>query len=128
MDFFFDYEEFNKETIKDYFPLPFIDQVLNTLAGKKYFSFLDGFSGYNKIQISLEYQEKTTFTIPWGNFSYRVLPFGLSNAPSTFQRAVLGIISDHIHDYVEVFIDDFFVYGNEFNEAMEILDFFLIIC
>lgn len=48
-----DYKELNKETLKEYIPLPFIDQVLDTLAGKKYFSFLDGFSGYNKIQIDL---------------------------------------------------------------------------
>jgi hypothetical protein len=75
----------NKETLKDYFPLPFIDQVLDTLSGKQYFSFLDGFSGYNQIQIAPKDQEKTTFMCPWGTFSYRVLPFGLCNAPTTFQ-------------------------------------------
>eukprot|EP00253_Pinus_taeda_P023379 PITA_23379 len=72
-----DYKELNKETLKDHFPLPFIDQVLDTLVGKRYFSFLDGFSGYNQIQVALEDQDKTTFTCPWGTFSYRVLPFGL---------------------------------------------------
>jgi hypothetical protein len=80
-----DYRELNKETHKYHFPLPFIDQVLDTLAGKKYFSFLNGFSGYNQIQITPEDQEKTTFTCPWGTFTYRVLPFGLCNAPTTFQ-------------------------------------------
>ena len=59
-----DYWELNKTTLKDHFPLPFIDQVLDTLAGKKYFSFLDGFSGYNQIQVVLEDQDKTTFTCP----------------------------------------------------------------
>ena len=59
-----DYRELNKATLKDHFLLPFIDQVLDTLAGKKYFSFLDGFSGYNKIQVALEDQDKTTFTCP----------------------------------------------------------------
>jgi len=72
-----DYRELNKATLKDHFPLPFIDQVLDTLAGKKYFSFLDGFSGYNQIQVALEYQDKTTFTYPWGAYAYRVFPFGL---------------------------------------------------
>ena len=57
-----DYRELNKATLKDHFPLLFIDQVLDSLARKKYFSFLDGFSGYNQIKISLEYQDKTTFT------------------------------------------------------------------
>ena len=60
-----DYRELNKDTLKDYFPLPFIDQVLDTLAGKKYFSFLDGFIGYNQIQISPKDQDKTTFTCAW---------------------------------------------------------------
>jgi hypothetical protein len=79
-----DYKELNNETHKDHFPLPFIYQVLDLLAGNKYFSFLDGFNGYNQIQISPEYQEKTMFTCPWGIFSYRVLPFGLCNSPATF--------------------------------------------
>jgi len=79
-----DYRELKKSTKKDHFPFPFIDQVLDGLAGKKFFSFLDGFSGYNQIQISLEDQDKTTFTCPWGTFAYRVLPFGLCNASTTF--------------------------------------------
>ena len=65
-----DCRELNKATQKDHFPLPFIDQVLDTLAGKKFFSFLDGFSGYNQIQIAPEDQDKTTFTCPWGTFAY----------------------------------------------------------
>ena len=72
-----DYWELNKATKKDHFPLPFIDQVLDGLAGKKFFSFLYGFSRYKQIQISPEDQDKTTFTCPWGTFAYRVLPFGL---------------------------------------------------
>jgi hypothetical protein len=72
-----DYRENNKETHQYHFPLPFVDQVLDTLIGKKHFYFLNGFSGYNQIQIALEDQEKTMFTCPWGTFSYRVLPFGL---------------------------------------------------
>eukprot|EP00253_Pinus_taeda_P007704 PITA_07704 len=123
-----DYRELNKATLKDHFPLPCIDQVLDTLAGKKYFSFLDGFSGYNQIQVAPEDQDKTTFTCPWGTFAYRVLPFGLCNAPTTFQRAVLGIFSDLIHDCVEVYMDDFTVYGDSFEEALENLEKVLIRC
>ena len=93
-----DYKELDKATQKDHFPLPFIDQVLDTLSGKKFFSFLDGFSGYNQIQIAPEDQDKTTFTYPWGTFAYRVLPFGLCNAPATFQRAVIGIFSELVND------------------------------
>jgi hypothetical protein len=86
-----DYRELNKTTLKDYFPLPFIDQVLDTLAGKKYLSFLYGFSSYNQIHIAPEDHDKKTLTCPWGKFSYRVFPFGLCNSPTTFQRAVLAI-------------------------------------
>ena len=63
-----------------------------------------------------------------GNFANRVLPFGLCNAPTTFQRAVLGIFSDLIHDCVEVYMDDFTVYGDSFEEALENLEKFLIRC
>jgi hypothetical protein len=92
------FRELNKSTHRDYFPLPFIDQVLDTLYGKKYFSFLDGFSAYNQTQIAPKDQEKTTFTCPWGTYAYRVLPFGLCNAPTTFQRDVLAIFSDLTND------------------------------
>ena len=79
-----DYIQLNKATLKYYFPLPFIDQVLDTLVGKSPFSFLDGFSGYNQIRIALEGQDKTNFTCPWGTYAYNVFPFGICNAPTTF--------------------------------------------
>eukprot|EP00253_Pinus_taeda_P032975 PITA_32975 len=114
----FDYRELNKATKKDHFPLPFVDQVLDGLAGKKFFSFLDGFNGYNQIQICLEDQDKTTFTYPWGTFAYRVLPFGLCNAPTTFQRVVLSIFAELVHDVVEIYMDYFTPYGCDFQESM----------
>ena len=117
-----DYRALNKATQKYHFPFPFIDQVLDTLAGKKFFSFLDGFSGYNQIHIAPEDQDKTTFTFPWGTFAYRVLPFGLCNAPATFQRAVLEIFSDLVNDSVEIYMDDFTPYGNSFEEALDNLE------
>jgi hypothetical protein len=109
-----DYRSLNKATQKDHFPLPFIDQVLDSLSGKKFFSFLDGLSGYNQIKIAPQDQDKTTFTSPWGTFAYRVLLFGLCNAPSTFQRAVIGIFSDMLNDSMEIFMDDFTPYGVSF--------------
>jgi hypothetical protein len=72
-----DYRALNKATQKYHFLLPFIDQVLDSLSRKKFFSFLDGFSGYNQIKIAPQDQDKTTFTSPWGTFAYRGLPFGL---------------------------------------------------
>ena len=121
-----DYRELNKATLKDHFLLPFIDQVLDTLAGKKFFSFLDGFSGYNQTKITLEDQDKTTFTCPWGTYAYKVLPFDLCNALATFQRVVLAIFVDLVHECVEVYMDDFFIYGNKFDESLQNLEKVLI--
>ncbi|GMJ16156.1 hypothetical protein HRI_005284800 [Hibiscus trionum] len=79
-----DYRKLNKATRKDHFPLPFIDQMLDRLAGKPYYCFLDGYSGYNQIAIALEDREKTTFTCPYETYAFRRMPFGLYNAPATF--------------------------------------------
>ena len=119
---FVDYRELNKATQKDHFPLPSIDQLLDALAGKKFFSFLDGFSEYNQIQIAPEDQDKTTFTCPWGTFTYRVLLFGLCNAPTTFQRAILNIFLDLINEGLEVYMDDFTLYEDDFDPALDTLE------
>ncbi|CAM8986894.1 unnamed protein product [Rhodiola kirilowii] len=113
-----DYIKLNAVTRKDHFPLPFIDQMLDRLAGKPYFCFLDRFSGYNQIPIVAEDQEKTTYTCPFGTFMFRRMSFGLCNAPATFQRVVMSIFSELISDCVEVFMDDFTVYGNTFDECL----------
>ncbi|GJR46504.1 reverse transcriptase domain-containing protein [Tanacetum coccineum] len=81
-----DYRKLNEATCKDHFPLPFMDQMLERLAGNEFYCFLDGFSGYFQIPIDPKDQEKTTFTCPYGTFAYRRMPFGLCNAPGTFQR------------------------------------------
>ncbi|CAN6728503.1 unnamed protein product [Malus baccata var. baccata] len=83
-----DYRKLNTTTRKDHFPLPFIDQMLKRLAGHSFYCFLDGYSGYNQIVIALDDQEKTTFTCPFGTFAYRRMPFGLCNAPATFQKCM----------------------------------------
>ncbi|GJY92468.1 reverse transcriptase domain-containing protein [Tanacetum coccineum] len=102
-----DYRKLNDATRKDHFPLPFIDQMLEHLAGNEYYCFLDGFSGYFLIPIDPQDQEKTTFTCPYGTFSYRHMPFGLCNAPGTFQRFIMAIFHDMIEETMEVFMDDF---------------------
>ncbi|GKE10079.1 reverse transcriptase domain-containing protein [Tanacetum coccineum] len=84
-----DYCKLNEATRKDHFPLPFMDQMLERLAGNEYYCFLDGFSGYFQIPIDPHDQEKTTFACPYGTFAYRRMPFGLCNAPGTFQRCMV---------------------------------------
>nr|GEU41732.1 DNA-directed DNA polymerase [Tanacetum cinerariifolium] len=84
-----DYRKLNEATRKDHFPLPFMDQMLERLAGNQYYCFLDGFSGYFQIPIDQKDQEKTTFTCLYRTFAYRRMPFGLCNAPCTFQRCMM---------------------------------------
>nr|GEY67200.1 reverse transcriptase domain-containing protein [Tanacetum cinerariifolium] len=91
-----DYRKLNKATRKDHFPLPFMDQMLERLAGNEYYCFLDGFSGYFQILIDPKDQEKTMFTCPYGTFAYKRMSFGLCNAPGTFQRCMMAIFHDMI--------------------------------
>ena len=123
-----DYRKLNEATKKDHFPLPFIDQMLERLAGKQYFCFLDGYSGYFQIYINPEDQEKTTFTCPFGTYAYRRMPFGLCNAPGTFQRCMMSIFSDLLEVCIEIFMDDFTVYGNSFDACLASLDLVLQRC
>jgi len=110
-----DYRKLNQETRKYHFPLPFMDQMLERLAGKAYYYFLDGYSGYNQIVVNPEDKEKTAFTCPFGIFVYRKMPFGLCNALATFQRCMLSIFADMIEKSIEVFMDDFLVFEATFD-------------
>nr|GFA54103.1 reverse transcriptase domain-containing protein [Tanacetum cinerariifolium] len=89
-----DYRKLNEDTQKDHFPLPFMDQMLKRLAGNQYYCFLDGFFGYFQIPIDSMDQEKTTFTCPYETFAYLRMPFGLCNAPGTFQSFYHRFIKD----------------------------------
>ncbi|RVW18354.1 Retrovirus-related Pol polyprotein from transposon 17.6 [Vitis vinifera] len=106
-----DYRKLNVVTRKYNFPLPFIDQVLERVSGHPFYCFLDGYSGYFQIEIDVEDQEKTTFTCPFGTYAYRRMPFGLCNAPATFQRCMFSIFSDMVERIMEVFMDDITIYG-----------------
>jgi hypothetical protein len=95
----------NKAYLKDNFPTPFIDQIVDECVGCEAFSFMDGFSGYNQIQIKLEDQQKIAFICPWGTFAYRKMPFGLKNVGATFQQAMSFAFHDLKH-IVEAYLDD----------------------
>lgn len=123
-----DYRKLSLKTKKDHFPLPFIDEMLERLAGNEYFCFLDGYSGYMQIWVAEEDQGKTTFTCPFGTFAYRRMPFGLCNAPGTFQRCMMSIFSDLLENCIEVFMDDFTVYGKDFDSCLTNLSMVLNRC
>ncbi|RDX85034.1 hypothetical protein CR513_33833, partial [Mucuna pruriens] len=84
----------NQATCKDHFPLPFTNQVLEKLVGKSNYCFLDGFSRYMQIHIAPKDQHKTTFTCPFGTFSYTHMSFGICNASSTFQCCMTSMFSN----------------------------------
>ncbi|KAK1664856.1 hypothetical protein QYE76_053015 [Lolium multiflorum] len=117
-----DFRKVNKVTKKDHYPLPFIDQMLERLSKNTHFCFLDGYSGFSQIAVRAKDQEKTTFTCPYGTYAYRRMPFGLCNAPATFQRCMSAIFHGFCEKIVEVFMDDFSVYGNSFDNCLRNLD------
>ena len=123
-----DYRKLNIATRKDHYPLPFIDQMLDRLAGHPHYYFLDAYSGYNQIAITPEDQKKTTFTYPYGTFAFRRMPFGLCNAPATFQRCMIYVFSYLVEVAMEIFMDDFSVYGSSFEKFLENLETVLQRC
>ena len=121
-----DYKKLNTTTRNDHYPLPFIDQMMDRLAGHPYFCFLDGYSGYNQIAIAPEDQEKTTFTCPYDTFAFRRMSFGLCNAPATFQRCMMSIFSYLVEEAIEIFMDDFSMYGSSFEHCLKNLEIVLL--
>ena len=123
-----DYRRLNEVTRKGHFPLPFMDQLLEWISGQPFYCFLDGYSGYFQIEIAVENQEKTTFTCLFGTYAYMRMPFGLCNAPATFQRCMLNIFSDLVERNMEVYMDDITVYGGSFEECLINLETILHRC
>ena len=123
-----DYRKLNSVTRTDHFPLSFIDQMVERLVSHDYYCFLDGYSGYNQILLDPKEQEKTTFTCPFGTFAYRCMPFGLCNAPATFQQCMISIFSNMVKRHLEIFIDDFSVFGSSFEECLHHLTLVLAWC
>lgn len=83
-----DFRKLNKATKKDQYPIPFVDEISDQVAGNEAYSFCDGYKGYHQIPMDIVDAVKTTFVTPWGTFAYKVMPFGLFTAPATFQRVV----------------------------------------
>ena len=108
-----DFTDLNKACPKDSFPLPRIDQLVDSTARHKLLTFMDAFSGYNQIRMAEEDQEKTSFITSQGLYCYKVMPFGLKNIGATYQRLVNKMFSKQIGKNMEVYVDDMLVKSRE---------------
>jgi hypothetical protein len=108
-----DFRNLNLACIKDNYPLPNMETLLQRVTGSKIMSMLDGFSGYNQVLVRKEDQNKTTFTTPWGTFEYLRMPFGLLNAGATFQRAMDFAFHELMGKIIEIYQDDLTVFSKE---------------
>lgn len=113
-----DYRKLNDLTVKDVFPLPRISDQLESLAGSSYFSTLDAASGYWQIEMAEEDRQKTAFITPEGLYEYLVMPFGLCNAPATYQRAMNAILAGLTWRSCLVYIDDILIYSPNFDQHL----------
>ena len=113
-----DYRKLNNVTKKDTYPIPCIDDTLDTLAGSCWFSTLDLISGYWQVELVEQDREKTAFCVPEGLFEFKVLPFGLNNAPATFQRLMDLLLSGLKCNTCLVYLDDVIIFGHTFEEHL----------
>ena len=123
-----DFRNLNKASLKDNYPLPKMDHILQRVAGSSRISLLDGFSGYNQILVHKDDQTKTSFTTPWGTFMYVKMPFGLKNAGATFQRAMDIAFAKEIHEFLVIYLDDITVFSKTNDEHLDHLRQVFIKC
>lgn len=123
-----DLKNINKVSLKDNYPLPKMDHILQRVVGSTKISLFDVFSGYNQILVHPDHQAKTPFTTPWGTFMYVKIPFGLVNAGATFQRAMDIAFAKEIHDFLVIYLDYIIVFSKYDNQHLDHLRRVFIKC
>ena len=123
-----DFRNLNKVSLKDNYPLPKMDHILQRVVGSLCFSMLDGFSVYNQILVHLEDQEKIAFTTPWGKFMYAKMPFGLMNAGATFQREMDITFSEEKDKFVVIYLDDITIFSKSDEQHLQHLEWAFLKC
>jgi hypothetical protein len=106
-----DFRNLNKSSLKDNYPLPKMDHILEKVVGENRMSMIDGFSGCNQIAVNEHDKEKIAFTTPWGTFMYEKMPFNLMNACATFQRAMDIAFIDEGEKFVVIYVDDLTIFS-----------------
>ena len=113
-----DFTDLNKACPKDPFPIPKIDQLVDAIVGHPRMSFLDAFQSYHQIHLALDDKEKTVFVTPISNYHYKVMPFGLKNAGSTYQRMMTRMFESQLGKNIEIYIDDMMVKSKMISEYL----------
>ena len=119
-----DFKYLNKVSLKDDFPLPHIDLLVDNTVSHLMLSFMDGFSRYNHILMAPEDRENTAFITKWGTYCYKLMPFGLKNAGATYQRAATTLFHDMMHRDVAVYVDDMIVKSRDKADHLVALERF----
>ncbi|KAH9288939.1 hypothetical protein KI387_033056, partial [Taxus chinensis] len=123
-----DFRNLNKASLKNNYPLPNMENMLQLVTGSELLSTLDGFSGYNQVVVKESERIKNSFTTPWGTYVYVRMPFGLMNAGETFQRAMDVAFAGYINDFIVVYQDDVTVFSRKINDHLQHLERMLLRC
>ena len=123
--FVVDYRKLNSFTIRDRYPLPRLDESIESFFGARYFSTLDLLSGYHQIEVDESDKPKTAFTSEFGHYEYNRMPFGLTNAPATFQRLMNFILQDLLYKTVVVYLDDIIIFSKNCDTQIKLKEMFI---